>query len=371
MSRSEGKVISMKEYSDELIQKLNMEQEYITVNGIEVEVKMVPDAIGNGRLDPRLLKEIIDEFQDGKDKKDEVPPSFDEIRERMGGFNYNLNTIEIHTKYMEIETSCGKVPVWIHFPRKKNKAARSAFLYAHGGAFFGGSVYAVENECRLIAERADCVVFNIDYALAPENPFPIPCTQVYEVLQYVYHHADELGINKNKIAMGGDSAGGNMTAVCAQMDKDKGTNYLKLQTLIYPKLTFTNHELSGYTRNLDEFHIVQEQKQYLQQLTYIGSDESNSGDERVYVQGKEDIKNPYISPAFGDKEGLCKTIFLLAEYDGLRLEGEYYAKLLSEAKVPVRVIRYCGMRHGFYDKLGIFPQAEAVVNEIVTEITKM
>jgi acetyl esterase/lipase len=362
----------MKEYAEELIQKLNCTREIMKVNDIEVELKKVPDTDAAGSLDPRVQKEITDEMQYRQAQKSEFPPSLEEIREEMGGFNYNLNTIEIYTKYLEVQTAYGNVPVWMYFPKKSRKNKdRCAYLYVHGGAFFGGSVFAVENECRLIAERANCVTFNIDYSLAPENPFPIPCTQVYEVLQYIYNHAAKLGIDKNKIAVGGDSAGGNLAAVCAQMDRDKGTNYLKLQTLIYPKLTFTNYDLPGYSRNIEVFHIAEEQKQYLPMLTYIGSDESNAGDEKVYVQGTEDIKNPYISPAFGEKEGLCRTLLLLAEYDGLRLEGEFYAGLLKKAGIQVRVIRYNGMRHGFFDRLGIFPQAEAVVNEIAAEINKM
>ncbi len=362
----------MKDYSEDMVMKLNKESVIIDLDGLEVEVKEIPEDTISNRLDPRALNDAKNMIELRNKERGENKPTLEEIREEMGGFNRNLNTVQIYTKYIEIETTYGKVPVWMYFPKSSRKEKkRKAFLYLHGGAFFGGTVFNVENECRLIAERADCVTFNIDYSLAPENPFPIPCTQGYEVLRYVYEHAHELGIDPNKIAMGGDSAGGNLTAVCAQIDRDKGTKYLRLQTLLYPKLTFTNHKLPGYERRLDAFTIAEEEKEYLPMLTHIGSDESNDGDERVYVGGREDITNPYISPAFGDKEGLCRTVLLLAEYDGLRLEGEFYAKRLREAKVEVRVIRYNGMMHGFFDRLGYLPQAEAAVNEIVAEIKKM
>ena len=109
---------------------------------------------------------------------------------------------------------------------------------------------------------------------------------------------------------------------------------------------------------------MEEQRHLLPGMLRIGSDPSNQGDADVYVQGKYDIKTPYISPAFGDCHGLPRTLFILAEYDGLRLEGEFYAKKLLSAGVPVRVLRYRGVCHGFFDALGILPQSEAAANEM-------
>ena len=91
----------------------------------------------------------------------------------------------------------------------------------------------------------------------------------------------------------------------------------------------------------------------------------------MYVQGNYDVTTPYISPAFGKCESLPQTLFILAEYDGLRLEGEFYAKKLKAAGVPVRVLRYCGVCHGFFDALGILPQSEAVANEIARLVNEL
>ncbi|MBO5523360.1 MAG: alpha/beta hydrolase fold domain-containing protein, partial [Roseburia sp.] len=220
-------------------------------------------------------------------------------------------------------------------------------------------------------ERADCVTFNIAYSLAPDYPYPIPSTQIYEVLCYVHDHAEEFSVDAEKIMMAGDSAGGNLTAVCAQMDRDKGTCYLKAETLIYPKLIFSNYLLEGYQRDESAYVIAEEQKELLPGMIGLGSDESNAADEAVYAQGNYDITIPYISPAFGKKEGLPRTLLLLAEYDGLRLEGEFYAKQLKEAGVPVRVLRYRGVCHAFFDQLGILPQTEAALNEIVKLILQL
>ncbi len=349
------------EYQYELVEKLLSPGQLLDVGGITVECKQVPDGKPHA-LDPRQLKIELRMHEENANRKG-PPPPLEVIREHMGGFNYNLNRKEIYTRYIEVPTSVGVVPVWGYYPRHGRKV-RPSLIYVHGGAFFGGTPFTTENPCRYVAEQADAVVWNVEYSLAPEHPYPIPCTQVYEVIGYLHDHAAEFGMDADKIAIAGDSAGGNMCAAAAQMDRDKGTHYVKAQVLLYAKLTFTNHELPGYQRDEGAFEIVAEQKYLLPGMLRIGSDPSNQGDADVYVQGRHDIKTPYISPAFGNCENLPRTLLILAEYDGLRLEGEYYARKLQAAQVPVRVLRYCGVCHGFFDALGILPQSQAAAMEI-------
>lgn len=345
------------EYPRQLVEKLCEPGVILDVRGTPVECRAVPDGSANA-LDPRELKRQL-RFR----QTPAVYTSLQEERDGMGGFNYNLNRKEVWTKYLLVPTSCGTVPVWCYYPRRMG-AKRPALVYAHGGAFLGGSTFAVENPCKLIAERADCVVWNVDYSLPPEHPYPIPCTQIYETARYLRDHAEEYHVDPGRIMTAGDSAGGNLAAAAAQMDRDRGTGCVAGQILLYAKLTFSNYGLPGYAREESAFSIADEQKELLPGLLFIGSDPSNRRDEEFYVQGRYDIRTPYISPAFGAAEGLPRALLLLAEYDGLRLEGEYYAGKLRDAGVPVRVIRYCGTAHGFFDALGILPQAEAAVNEI-------
>ena len=356
------------EYDSKLVQGLLQPGQIIHVDGVPVECKSVADAAPHA-LDPRQLKmelAISEKFA----KKAGPPPTLQQLRDGMGGFNYNLCRQELWTRYIEVPTSYGMVPVWGYYPRR-GREVRPSLVYVHGGAFFGGTPFTTENPCRLVADLADAVVWNVAYSLAPEHPYPIPCTQVYEVICWLHDHADEFGMDPEKIAIAGDSAGGNMCASAAQMDRDKGTHYVKAEVLLYAKLTFTNYGLEGYARDESAFEIVEEQKHLLPGMLRIGSDPSNQGDADVYVQGKYDITIPYISPAFGDCHGLPKTLFILAEYDGLRLEGEYYARKLQNAGVPVRVLRYCGICHGFFDALGILPQSEAVAHEIADLLNEL
>lgn len=356
------------EYKTELVRQLLAPGQMLDVNGVAVECKAVPDGAPHS-LDPRQLRSELAMQAENSGRKG-PPPPLEVIREHMGGFNYNLCRKEIYTRYIEVPTSVGTVPVWGYYPRHGRKV-RPGLIYVHGGAFFGGTPFTTENPCRLIAEKADALVWNVDYGLAPEHPYPIPCTQVYEVICWLHDHAQEFGMDAGKMAIAGDSAGGNLCAAAAQMDRDKGTGYVAAQILLYAKLTFTNQDLPGYARDESAFEIVEEQKCLLPGMLRIGSDSSNQGDANVYVQGKYDLKTPYVSPAFGDCKGLPRTLFILAEYDGLRLEGEFYAQKLQSSGVPVRVLRYCGVCHGFFDALGILPQSEAAVCEIAGLLTEI
>lgn len=349
------------DYDPSLAAALAAEDCTETSGGLTVHIKHVPDAPWPG-FDPRELdgvKALTARLAAAPAGK----PTIAQQRAQMGGVNYNLNRAEIHTRYLEVPTTAGPVPVWVCFPRDLT-GAHPALLYVHGGAFRAGTPFHVENACRLIAERADCPVFNIDYSLPPEHPCPIPAIQVYEVLCWVHAHAHEFRADADRLVMAGDSAGGNLTAVCAQADNDRNTHYLRAQVLLYAKLLFLNDALPGYVRDLSVIRMAPEQAHLLPFCTMIGSDEANAGDAEVYLQGRYTGTEPFVSPMLGRLEGLPRTLLLLAEYDGLRLEGEHYAKLLLAAGVPCRVVRYCGVCHGFFDELGIVPQAEAAADEI-------
>lgn len=355
------------EYDGLLTEKLMEMSEVLEQDGLKIEIKPIPD--GGRGLDPRARK-MEREMQERMSGPQSTPPTLQEVRDSMGGFNYNLCRQEIWTRYIEVETSVGRVPVWGYYPRRGRKV-RPALIYVHGGGFIGGTPFTVENPCRYIADRADAVVWNVDYSLPPEHPYPVPCTQVYEVAKYLRDHANEFGMDPGKIVLAGDSAGGNMVASASIMDRDNGTGVAAAQVLLYAKLTFSNHTLPGYKRDLSAFDIAPEDEPFKMGMLRIGSDESNQGDADAYVQDRYPLETPTISPAFGDCAGLPRTLFIQAEYDGLRLEGEYYAKKLQKAGVPVRMLRYAGVCHGFFDALGILPQSEAAARVIAALLNEI
>lgn len=343
-----------------LVERLHQTSELLEKDGLQIDVRDIPDGDGIHRIDPRTL--AFNQSRIANDGGKTVPPTVEQMRKR-SYFNYNLNRAEIITKYIEVPSEYGNVPVWVHYPRFM-EGEQPGYICVHGGAFITGSALMIENQCRLIAERANCVVFNIEYTRSPEVAYPVALTQVYAVLGYVYENAEAYRVIKEKIVIQGDSSAGNLVAACMQMDRDNATYYARAHVLIYPATTLDNHNLIGYNRDFSDLTVYDDEKELLPYLLRIGSDPYKVNNERVYVQGKESVQHPYISPAFGKAEGLPEALIFLAEYDGLRLEGEYYARKLKKAGVDVKVIMFRGSCHGFFGGLGIQPQAEASIDEI-------
>jgi acetyl esterase/lipase len=291
----------------------------------------------------------------------------------MGFPNYNMNTVEIYTKYEEHYFDGNLVKLWFYYPRKpEGKTGRPGFTYIHGGGWVGGTPFTVENPCRLLAERADCVVVNVDYSLAPEKPFPNGFNDCFNTLKYIYDNAEKYGIDKTKLGMGGDSAGGNLTAAVAVKDRDLGSNMLRYQVLLYPAVTFVDNDIDGYEWKLIDYVMDESQRALIEPGLRLGrpreSGEDSTGMAGLYLQHGEDPKDTRISPIFADKKGLCKALISIAEFDGLRIQGEVYGKMLIEAGVDARIIRYKGVGHAFLDKLGVLPQAEDIVQEMANDI---
>lgn len=345
-------------------------------SGVSVQVKKIPDEPRAGHYDPReytLCKAQADFFaKSASGPKKEF--TIDDVRKAMGFPNLNMNTVEIYTKYEEHIFEGNTVGIWIYYPRKpEGKTGRPGFIYIHGGGWVGGTPYTVENPCRLLAERADCVVFNIDYSLAPEKPYPNAFNDCYGALRYIYGHAEQYGVDRSKLGMGGDSAGGNLTAAIALKDRDTGSNMLKYQALIYPAVTLADDDVPGYHWDINEFEMCEEQRALIEPGLQLGRPkEDGKTPDNMYLQHGEDPHDPYISPMFAKSHrGLCKALIAVAEFDGLRLQGEYYGKMLRDAGVEARIIRYKGVGHAFLDKLGFLPQAEDLVQEMANDIVKL
>jgi acetyl esterase len=220
-----------------------------------------------------------------------------------------------------------------------------------------------------LAEKAGAVVVSVDYRLAPEHPFPAGLTDCFDAVTWVHTNARELNIDEKCIAVAGDSAGGNLSAACAIMDRDGKTGMIALQALIYPTLDLVCRPCEEYTWDLSEFNI-----RYHRELIE-GIIAAMRGDvellHTVYLQGR-DAEDPLVSPLYvADASGLAPALILTAEYDALRLEAEAFARKLTRARVRTRLIRYNGMDHAFMDKIGLYPQAEDCIEEIAAEVRRL
>ena len=360
---------------------------------MEIILKPSPGEEREGYLDP-CEKEIMDGHWASKSSNDKEAieegngnadtelerqaPSQDMIismiRDSMGFANYNLNTVEIYTKFETITESGNKVGVWRYYPRhleKKNN--NKALVFFHGGGWIGGTTYVVENFCKLIAERANCVVFNVDYSLAPEKPYPNGLNDNFCAVKHIYDNAEKYSIDKTKIAVAGDSAGGNYAAVVSLKARDEKIPMIAMQVLIYPAVAIGDASVPGYKWSDDMIMIAPELEEKVRPLTGLGRPSKDFTDPILssYLSSFDLVNDPYVSPMVAKSySNLPKAILVGAEFDGLRIQTEFYAKQLKDAGVDVTCYRYKGMTHGFIDKLGFVPQAEDLVN-VISEAIKI
>jgi acetyl esterase len=206
-----------------------------------------------------------------------------------------------------------------------------AHLYLHGGGWWLGHPEHFDGQCRTTAEGAGCVVVSVDYRLAPEFTFPTAPEDCYAALQWLVDHAAELGVDANRISVGGGSAGGNLTAVVALMARDRGG----------PPLVFQVLEIPATDMTLSQPSVAENAEGY---ILSRASMEQCVG---FYLASPADATNPYASPLLAsDLTGLPPALVMTMEFDPLRDEGEAYGRRLQDAGVPTTIRRWDGQFHG-------------------------
>jgi len=228
-----------------------------------------------------------------------------------------------------IEVRGGTIPVRAYRP--KGAGLLPAHVFAHGGAFFAGSIGELDRLCGEYARDARCAVFSVGYRLAPEHRWPTAVEDVYTVLEWVAARANDLDVDGERLSIGGASAGGEVAAAVALMARDRGGPALRFQLLETPVLDLTmslpsmEHFASGYLLSRAWLRRGYE----------------------CYVPDEAQRREPYASPLLAeDLSGLPPTFVLTAEFDPLRDEGEAYARRLRESGVPVETVRARGHVHG-------------------------
>lgn len=209
-----------------------------------------------------------------------------------------------------------------------------AVLYLHGGGWVMGDEYVFENLIREIANCAEAAVIFPEYTPAPEARYPQQINEAYSVLNYIYNNADELNIDKNKIAIMGDSAGGNMAAAITMKIKEENGPKIKFQLLLYP-VTNADMDTDSYEKFSDGPWLTKKAMEWFWN-SYVPEDAARN--------------NKYISPLHADLEdlkGLPSTLIITVENDVLRDEGEAYARKLDNAGVDVINVRINGTIHDF------------------------
>ena len=246
-------------------------------------------------------------------------------------------------------------PIGLRFYTPRDVAAASpALMYVHGGSFMHGDLDSHDSVCRILAEKAGVRVISVDYRLAPEAPFPAAVDDVWAAWSWLTSHAAGIGIDPTRIAIGGDSAGGNLSAVVAQRAVREAAVAPAFQLLIYPNTQFgqptKSRELYG-----EGFY-----------LTRAGMDLADES----YLVGDEDLADPRLSPLMGDPTGVAPAFVVTAGFDPLLDEGEAYADRLREAGVPVEYHCEESMIHGFVNMTGLSRSASAAMERIADALRR-
>lgn len=224
----------------------------------------------------------------------------------------------------------GQIPVRFYTPQ--GQAPFPLLVFFHGGGFVMGSIELYDEFCRALTNGAGCIVISVGYRLAPEHKFPAAVEDCYAAAKWVAVNANAIGGDSMRIAVGGDSAGGNLAAVVTLMARDKGTIPLVLQLLMYPATNLA-HDTPSAQENANDYFLTRDDMYWFRSL-YLSSD--------------ADRNNPHASPLRAqDLHGLPPALVITAEYDPLRDEGEAYAARLRDAGVTTTCTRYNGMIHGF------------------------
>jgi acetyl esterase len=244
------------------------------------------------------------------------------------------------------------VPVRVYRPSAED--GLPVVVYLHGGGWTIGSVDVYDPITRALANAANVTVVSVDYRLAPEHPYPAPLDDCWTALQWVAANASQFEADAGRLAIAGDSAGGNLAAVCALLARDAGLP-LRLQALIYP-VTDAGMTHASYAENGEGYLLTATQMRWFVDC---------------YTRGGADVADWHISPLrAADVSRVAPALVLTAEYDPLRDEGEAYAKRLADAGIPVEHTRFDGMIHAFFALPGILDQGKVALTQLANALGK-
>lgn len=369
-----------RKYDLSLLDAMRENEKIVDVQGVKILLKPIPEGGESGDMDPRFYKSMKDvplmmKFMP-KPKKNQTPlETVLPLRKMFNDYKGSYIADEgVLTQHFEVDSTDGhKVPVRVY---KRENAAKNIpmFVYYHGGGFFGGGPDIVEQMCKLLVQNLDCVAFNVDYRLCPENHYPAPFDDCWYATKWAFAHAADFGGDNTRMAVSGDSAGGNLAATITLRDREEKTGMVKLQVLLYPAVNIAGKETEFYHGIDQSKYICSKRHEKVLKATLslmsgmLGGDEGSAVEtsmlDAVYLQGNLPKEHMYASPILADFTGLPATMLIFGEHDFLVFEDFAYAQHAVKAGVNIKTIIYRGMGHGFADQIGIAPQAEDCMKEI-------
>ena len=362
-------------YDKALLDKIRQGQFETDYKGIPVLVKPIPEGGADGKVDPRLFKSmrmmpLMLHFMPKAKKNATVAEQIAMPRKMFGEYKGDYVVTEgVDTRHITVKSADGYgVPVRI-YKRGNAGSGLPMLVYYHGGGFFGGGPDIVEQMCKVLVRDLDCVVLNVDYRLCPEAHYPQPFDDCWAATCWAYEHAEELGAEKKKIAVSGDSAGGNLAAAITLRDREEGTNMVGLQALIYPAVNLSGKHTEFYQgTDPSQYRTTKRCKKPVQAMYQMMGMLAGGGSgnmlKDVYLQGNLNSEHMYASPILDDFHDVPPTLLAFGEHDFLAFEDFAYARHAAKAGVPLKTVIYRGLGHGFADQIGVMPQAEDLMAEI-------
>jgi acetyl esterase len=304
-------------------------------------------------VDPQAQRIIDATVALGLPPMEQMTPA--EARESMRSRTAALGPVEDVARVEDhrVPVSGGAIDVRCYTPA--GAGPFPALVFFHGGGWVIGDVYTHDGICRSLANASGCAVASVDYRLAPEHKYPTAVEDAFAATRWIAREAARLGIDARRLAVGGDSAGGNLAAAVALLAKERGGPELALQVLVYP-VTHHAFDTESYRQHADGYLLTRTAMRWFWDH-YLARPE----------QGREPYASPLLAPAL---EGLPPALVITAEYDPLCDEGEAYAGRLREAGVPVTLTRYPGMIHGFFRMVNLVDKARAARDEVAGALRK-
>jgi len=255
---------------------------------------------------------------------------------------------------LDIPVQNGAVPIRIYTP--EGQGPFPVVLTIHGGGWVAGSRAVFEHISRAIANRVGCIAVSIGHRLAPENKFPIPLLDCYATAQWVEGHIGEFGGDPSRIAVLGESAGGNIAAALTILARDRSGPGLVYQVLVNPALEYPEPGSESMKQFGENYGLTQADILWCLQQ---------------YMSGEKDIHDPYFPPMNSSNlNGLPPALIITGEYDPLRDEGEAYSERLRAAGVPSTAVRIDGVIHGFFLLTKLLEPANQALEHVANALRK-
>lgn len=300
------------------------------------------------QLDPQIRRLLEEERAAGGPAVAEMPIA--EARERLRRSSERLgpaNRDLCDAEDIDVGPDGGGLPARLYRPREAGR--RPLIVYFHGGGWVRGDIETHDGACRQLCHDSGCAVLSVDYRRAPEHPFPAARDDALSALRWAASTLDDAGIDPGRLVVAGDSAGGNLAALAALHERDRGGITLAAQLLVYPATDLTMGT-DSYRRFGSGYRLT-----HAALLRFA----------ELYLQGRYDAADPQVSPLFAARfDGLPPAIIVAAPFDPLVDEGRLYAARLIEAGVAVDYITAPGMVHGFWTMGGAIDVANDIHRQV-------